>query len=691
MFGRDSPSRPRETASRVLSSLLSTTGLVCGSIKDTIDDNTKQMDMKWIGNEIDYIRNKMEEPRERMLNLAEKACKGGGDYPLSPDSGGGGGGDGRESGGGHYFDDENSQMTNSLMGDDTGTAASTSVQSRDVSPKRGSRFAAVHNDVKKQQQQQQQQQRQSTAGKESGGSHNLVIGLCLSRRDPILGHPDTVTRQTAFDFNELQDRDCKFVSSTDDSGWLAGGGEMGGNNNSNTCAPLEFESDSIAPSKSEDSEAQNVKSSQKIAAPDKVHIPIIQIQASSSAVVEEIISALARGEIFIPHVSILPEGLSVNGSSPPDLVVRFDCEKNDDSNPEEWPNWCLEFLHNQLYDYFAPMGAQWTKRPFQITLARKVRWKTAKHMNMYFSHSEEVINTWREQGPQFLQPPSSKDSLGVTKEELSKPHGIYLLRNGIPTNYFAPNFEPPYTTKMTRSLIKNVVNKSWDAKHRDWRMEAVPRMRGPAKFISTVMGCGNPDPAALSPMEDKSGNIFHMAPDFESFDEKLRDERHSNGDAHQNGGQRKETIESQPPVDSLLNVTYSNQNKSDKEAHIPSRISSDESYGNSTKPSIEETVSDGISANRTQSSVESPASSRQWSDDGRSREEQSGKRFFHQVSESQGASKGVSFNDTLASEDNDGDWKYLRLEPEGNRAVEKERANGLAYDSKAEKFAKTKV
>ena len=37
--------------------------------------------------------------------------------------------------------------------------------------------------------------------------HRITVGLSLSRRHSTVGHPDTVTRQTVFDFNELQDRE----------------------------------------------------------------------------------------------------------------------------------------------------------------------------------------------------------------------------------------------------------------------------------------------------------------------------------------------------------------------------------------------------------------------------------------------------------------------------------------------------
>ena len=332
-----------------------------------------------------------------------------------------------------------------------------------------------------------------------------------------MGHPDTVTRQTAFDFNELQDRQYKYVSSTDSSGWRAGGGERGGDQSQQASAAEnadalvdDFGSASLHPhgvprgansnkntppmgSPSVSSQSQQpAPQFHKVAAPDTVHIPIIQIDADSPQAVDAIINALARGEIFIPHMAVLPESLSVNGISPPDLVVRFGCERNDDVPPDEWPNWCLEFMHNQLYEYFHNMGARWTKRPFSITLARKVRWKTVKHMNRYFAHAERVIDAWREKGPQYLDPQLSYIEGGATPEEVARPHGIYLLRNGVPTNYFAPNFDPPYTTKMTRSLLLNVLGKSWDKKRREWTVEPIPRLVTPSMLMATMCGCTDP-------------------------------------------------------------------------------------------------------------------------------------------------------------------------------------------------------
>ena len=314
----------------------------------------------------------------------------------------------------------------------------------------------------------------SVLAKQGTGTHSITIGLSLSRRHSSVGHPDTVTRQTAFDFNELQDRQYKYVSSTDKYGWRAGGGERGGQS-----VPAEVGEDAHI-------------SREREAAPDTVHIPIIQIDCQSNEQVDQVIHALASGEIFIPHMAIMPEALSVYGVSPPDLVVRFGCERNDDLPPDEWPNWCLEFMHNQLYEYFYSMGARWTKRPFSITLARKVRWKTVKHMNRYFAHAERVIDGWREKGPQMLDPQLAHIEGGATPEEVARPHGIYLMRNGIPTNYFAPNFDPPYTTKMTRSLLLNVLGKSWDKKRREWTSEPSSKLLTPSMLVAAACGCSDP-------------------------------------------------------------------------------------------------------------------------------------------------------------------------------------------------------
>ena len=333
----------------------------------------------------------------------------------------------------------------------------------------------------------------------------VTIGIALSRHannyarngnsQPVYGHPGTVSRQTQYDFNELQDRQYKYVSSVGPEGWRAGGGEIGEGK-----------------------------------LPDEAHIPIIRIHCPNESNVDAVITALASGEIFIPHVQVLPEQLTVHNclsTGSTNLVVNFGCERNDDLPVEEWPNWCLEFLHNQLYEYFASSngsGAIWMKRSFSTTLAKQVRWKTVKHMNRYFASCEKVIASWRDQGPQSLTPTPSHLEGGASVDEVARPHGIYLYRGGVPTNYFCPNFEPPYTTKMTRSLLMTVLQKSWDKKRREWSSKPVPRVVEPTELLAAA--CGYASDA------DASGYMAHKAttvsqpPSSTSVKKKQQSSRH---------------------------------------------------------------------------------------------------------------------------------------------------------------------
>lgn len=52
------------------------------------------------------------------------------------------------------------------------------------------------------------------------------LGLSLSRKSSV-GNPNTYTHQEAFDLNEVLDRDYEFIMSSNDDGWLVGGGEPG--------------------------------------------------------------------------------------------------------------------------------------------------------------------------------------------------------------------------------------------------------------------------------------------------------------------------------------------------------------------------------------------------------------------------------------------------------------------------------
>lgn len=52
-------------------------------------------------------------------------------------------------------------------------------------------------------------------GKDADGNHKDP----KEDRGQKLGHPDSYTHQTAFDLNQVIDRDYEFLQATDDNGW----------------------------------------------------------------------------------------------------------------------------------------------------------------------------------------------------------------------------------------------------------------------------------------------------------------------------------------------------------------------------------------------------------------------------------------------------------------------------------------
>ena len=242
----------------------------------------------------------------------------------------------------------------------------------------------------------------------STGKHHVTIGVNL--------YTDTVM---PFNFNALQGTDSKCVESVQ---WLAGGD---GNDSGRG---------------------------------KEVFLPSIEINARRSSDVDCILSKMAAGDILIPKISTRPTKLSCciaqanesdpNGKETFDLVLQFELRKTS-PNPEEWDNWGLEFLHNQLYDTFAAEGAQKMNHPFQATLARGIVWKTELHMKEFLAQSELVLQSLSQGGgPSHL----ASSSVSTSKK-------IYLHKNGLPTNFFKHNMKPPYTSNMDRCLITNVINK----------------------------------------------------------------------------------------------------------------------------------------------------------------------------------------------------------------------------------------
>lgn len=266
------------------------------------------------------------------------------------------------------------------------------------------------------------------------------LGLSLSRNSRH-GNPKSVTHQTSFDLNEVQDRDYQFIFSTNDDGWLAGGGEPG-------------------PPKS-----------YKLAAKDSSHVEIMRIGTYNpewgGLRQQDIVNAIESGKILIPQIEVVPTAVVANNDSPPELEIRFDMDPPvPDFEDETVPlpvNWQLRFIHNQLFNYFK-FPSRFCPGAFHSTIVRKAEFRSNVHELNYFKHCEEVISKWRADGPKPLnnggwdingRPLENKNEKGYNS-------GIYLFtdRENI-THYFRPNFLPPYTGEK-RKVILNFLKNRWD-------------------------------------------------------------------------------------------------------------------------------------------------------------------------------------------------------------------------------------
>jgi len=274
------------------------------------------------------------------------------------------------------------------------------------------------------------------------------LGLSLSRKSEE-GHPDTVTRQTAFDLNEVQDRDYKYVLATNDDGWLVGGGEPG-------------------PPKS-----------YKLPAKDSAHVEIMRIGTYrpewGGVSQDDIIRAMNSGRILIPQIEVVPTAVVANPDAPPELEIRFDMDPSipdfDDMDAPLPVNWQLRFIHNQLFKFFQ-FPSRFCPGPFHSTILRKAEFRSRAHKEEYFQMCDEVVANWRKQEPK----PLNNGAWDVNGEPLQFPNeegnnsGIYLFTDRTnPTHYFKPNFFPPYDSPEKRGIIFNYLQEEWDEKASTWK------------------------------------------------------------------------------------------------------------------------------------------------------------------------------------------------------------------------------
>lgn len=280
------------------------------------------------------------------------------------------------------------------------------------------------------------------------------LGLSLARKSAH-GHADSQTHQTAFDLDSLTDRDYQHVISTNDDGWLVGGGEP--------------------------------QSSYKLPAPDSAVVSLMHIgtfdarQGGLSR--DQLLQAFVDSKILVPEMTVVPTSVVSNASG--DLQLRFDMESAYHETEPNSPvpplpvNWQLRFIHNQLFRHFL-FPSRYCPDPFHCSIAKAVEFRSLEARREYFRKANEVVSDWRNVGPKPLLPPLIKNierirspakrvrggMLGSSDKVSS---GIWLFRDRhTPTHLVEPNFLPPYDTPEKREIIFDVLSEEWDAHQRLW-------------------------------------------------------------------------------------------------------------------------------------------------------------------------------------------------------------------------------
>jgi len=279
------------------------------------------------------------------------------------------------------------------------------------------------------------------------------LGLSLTRHS-LEGHQDSITHQTAFDLNEVQDREYEYIFSSNDDGWLVGGGEPG-------------------PPKS-----------YKLAAKDTAHVEIMRIGTYNEGLggieLDEIVRVMNSGKILIPQMEILPTAVVANADMPPELEVRFDMRPNaanENINTQLPTNWCLRFVHNQLFQHFN-FPSRFCPSAFNLTILRKAEFRSEAHRSKYFTKCGDAITKWRNAGPRALNTggwgPDGKALDPMPTDEYNSGIWLFSDRHNI-THFFSPNFLPPYDIDpIKRKKIADVLSQEWDEDGLDWKPVGAP-------------------------------------------------------------------------------------------------------------------------------------------------------------------------------------------------------------------------
>ena len=259
--------------------------------------------------------------------------------------------------------------------------------------------------------------------------------------------------------DKVQDRDYEYVFSTNDDGWLVGGGEPG--------PPTSY----------------------KLAAKDSAHVEIMRIGTYEPAwggmYRKDVVRILEEGKILIPEVTVVPTAVVANRDAPPELEIRFDMIPTPNFKDPMAPlpaNWQLRFIQNQLFKVMQ-FPSRFNPGSFHSTILRKAEFRSPEARRSYFDKCQKVVDEWMERGHQPVAPAKIDPGITVVKckrpaddtgsaEYLSEYYrsGIWLFtdRNTI-THHFLPNFLPPYDTPAKRKIILAVLKEEWDEENRCWK------------------------------------------------------------------------------------------------------------------------------------------------------------------------------------------------------------------------------
>lgn len=239
----------------------------------------------------------------------------------------------------------------------------------------------------------------------------FFIGLSLSRNTgagaptntPLapagtaVGGPNlrSVTRQTQFDFDKIQDRAYARVAETNDDGWLVGGGEADGN------AAL----------------------GGKLPAPDSAHVELLHVGTAdalrgglSLREVDRILTDRVAGT-FAP-LRVKPTAAALNGDDPPEWELNFSAKDN--------PG--LVALQAQLAGLFQNRLRELPDH-LHMSVARKVRFRSAGGEAAFKARAGVEVARWRARYPHGAVLTPEVGAEGVTQLEADRPGGIYLFSN----------------------------------------------------------------------------------------------------------------------------------------------------------------------------------------------------------------------------------------------------------------------